>query len=60
MIDLLSRPVSIFNCHGLQLVSNPACRVHTLCNQLLSHFQADILQTLLSCYGHIEDVDETL
>jgi hypothetical protein len=28
----------------------------TLCNQLLPHLYADILQTLYSCYGHIEDV----
>jgi hypothetical protein len=31
-------------------------RVSTLCNQLLSHLLADILQTLYSCYGQIEDV----
>jgi hypothetical protein len=31
-------------------------RVPTLCNQLLPHLLADILQTLHSCYGHIEDV----
>jgi hypothetical protein len=31
-------------------------RVPTLCNQVLSHPLADILQTLHSCYGHIKDV----
>jgi hypothetical protein len=34
-------------------------RVPTLCNQLLPHLLADILQTLHSCYGHIEDVHVT-
>jgi hypothetical protein len=29
--------------------------VPTLCNQFLSHLLADILQTLHSCYEHIED-----
>jgi hypothetical protein len=31
-------------------------RVPTLCNQLLPHHLADILQTMHSCDGHIEDV----
>jgi hypothetical protein len=31
-------------------------RVSTLCNQLLSHLWVDILQSLHSCYGHIQDV----
>jgi hypothetical protein len=35
-------------------------RVPTLCNQLLPHLLADILQTLHSCYGHIEDVHVTI
>ena len=34
-------------------------RVPTLCNHLLSHLYADILQTLHSCSGHIEDVHVT-
>jgi hypothetical protein len=34
-------------------------RVPTLCNQLLPHLQTDILQTLHSCYRHIEDVHVT-
>jgi hypothetical protein len=34
-------------------------RVPTLCNQLLAHLLADILQTLHNCYGHIEDVHVT-
>jgi hypothetical protein len=34
-------------------------RVSTLCNQLLPHLLADILQTLHSCYEHIEDVHVT-
>jgi hypothetical protein len=34
-------------------------RVPTLCNQLLPHLLADILQALHSCYGHIEDVHVT-
>jgi hypothetical protein len=34
-------------------------RVPTLCNQFLPHLLADILQTLHSCYGHIEDVHVT-
>jgi hypothetical protein len=34
-------------------------RVLTLCNQLLPHLLADILQTLHSCYGHIENVHVT-
>jgi hypothetical protein len=34
-------------------------RVPTLCNQLIPHLLADILQTLHSCYGHIEDVHVT-
>jgi hypothetical protein len=34
-------------------------RVPTLCNQLLPHLLADILQTLRSCYRHIEDVHVT-
>jgi hypothetical protein len=33
--------------------------VPTLCNQLLPHLLADILKTLHSCYGHIEDVHVT-
>jgi hypothetical protein len=31
-------------------------RLPTLSNQLLPHLLADILQTLHSCYRHIEDV----
>jgi hypothetical protein len=34
-------------------------RVSILCNQLLPHLLADNLQTLYSCYGHIEDVHVT-
>jgi hypothetical protein len=38
---------------GVRSFSN---RVPTLCNQVLSHLLADILQTLHSCHEHIEDV----
>jgi hypothetical protein len=34
-------------------------RVPILCNQLLPYLLTDILQTLHSCYGHIEDVHVT-
>jgi hypothetical protein len=34
-------------------------RVLTLYNQILPHLLADILQTLHSCDGHIEDVHVT-
>jgi hypothetical protein len=34
-------------------------RVPTLCNHLLPHLLADILQTLHCCYGRIEDVHVT-
>jgi hypothetical protein len=31
-------------------------RVHTLCNQVISHILVDILQTFHSCHRYIEDV----
>jgi hypothetical protein len=40
-------------------IEQPLNRVPTLSNQLLPHLLADILQTLHSCYGHIEDVHVT-
>jgi hypothetical protein len=35
-------------------------RIPTLCNQLHSHLWVNILQTLHSCYVHIEDVHVTI